>query len=79
MSVTEQHMNIKFCFAAEITSGDLPMLQQAYGDTAMKMSQIYDQHKASVMDTSVDERPRSFRPSTATKEAHVKSVRVCEK
>ena len=55
------------------------MLQQAYGDRAMKQFQVEDWHKRSHDGReTIDDDPRSGRPSTSTNEANVEHVRGCE-
>jgi len=67
------------CFAAEITSWISIILQQPYGDRAIKQFQVEDWHKR-FRDgrETIDDDPRSGRPSTSTNEATVKYVRGCE-
>jgi len=55
------------------------MLQQAYGDRAMKQFQVYDWHKRSHDGReTIDDDPRSGCQSTSTNEANVEHVRGCE-
>jgi hypothetical protein len=51
------------------------MLQKAYGDRAMKQFEVYDWHDGR---ETIDDDPRSGRPSTSTNEANVEHVRGCE-
>jgi hypothetical protein len=45
-SVTEQRTNTEFCVLLHKSAAEtLTMSQQAYGDRAMKKSQVYDWHK----------------------------------
>jgi hypothetical protein len=63
------------CFAAEFTSGDITILQQAYDDREMKKSQVYDWHKHFYNGHgSVDSDLCSGRPSVSSNEANVERV-----
>jgi hypothetical protein len=79
ISVTEQSMNKKFCVLLQKSPAEtLTMLQQAYGDKAMKTSQVYEQHKCFHDECrSVHDDPRSDCLSASTNEANVQQPYSC--
>jgi histone-lysine N-methyltransferase SETMAR len=77
MSVTEQRTNIKFCVLLNKSPSEtLRMLEKAYGKAAMKKTQVYRWHKR-FRDgrASVNDDPRSGRPSTTTNDDNIERVR----
>jgi histone-lysine N-methyltransferase SETMAR len=77
MSVTEQRTNIKFCVLLKKSPSEtLRMLEKAYGKAAMKKTQVYKWHKR-FRDgrASVNDDPRSGRPSTSTNDNNIERVR----
>lgn len=77
MEFCEQRANIKFCVLLQKSPGEtLQMLIQAYGDVAMKKSQVYEWHKRFREGrVSIEDDPRSGRPSTAVTDENIERVR----
>lgn len=73
----EQRVCIKFCVANEISCAEaLKMLQKAFGDCVMSKTQAYDWYKAFQSGReSVEDLPRSGRPSTSSTEQNVEKVK----
>lgn len=74
---TEQRTNIKFCVLLHKTPAEtLRLLEEAYGEAAMKKTQVYAWHKRfSGGRDSIKDDVRSGRPTTATNEAIAQRVR----
>ena len=64
---TEQHICIKFCFKIGKPATEMyQLLQQAYGEDAMGLTQVFDLFRLFEEGrTSVESDPRSGRPSTS--------------
>jgi hypothetical protein len=75
----EQHVCVcvKFCFKLWKTATETwKMLQQAFGDKCMSQTQCFEWYsRFKTGRTSIDEDPRSGRPSTSTDDAHIDAVR----
>ena len=76
MKDLEERVCVKFCFKLGKTATEMwKMLQQAFGDECMSQTQCfewYNHFKAGRI--SMDEDPRSGRPSTSTDDIHIDAV-----
>ena len=73
----EQRVCIKFCVSNEISCAEsLRMLQKAYGESVLSKTQVYEWYKA-FQDgrTTVEDMPRSGRPSTSTTDENIKKAK----
>lgn len=72
----EQRAAVKFCFLLEKTPAEtLVMLKTAYGDTALSKTRVYEwfqRFKSGKM--SIEDQPRSGRPSTSRIDENVKKI-----
>lgn len=77
MAFSEQRANIKFCVLLQKSASEtLEMLNQAYGNEAMKKSQVYEWHKRFREGrVSIEDDPRSGRPSTSMTDTNIERVR----
>jgi ribosomal protein S25 len=77
MSLVEQRTNVKFCVLLEKSPSEtVSFLNKAYGDTAMKKSQVFEWHKRFREGrVSVDDDKRSGRPPTAINNENIERVR----
>jgi len=68
---------VKICFKLEKTATETwKMLQQAFGDECMSRTQCFEWYsRFKIGRTSIDEDPRSGRPSTSTDDVHIDAVR----
>jgi len=68
---------VKFCFKLGKTVTETwKMLQQAFGDKCMSRMQYFEWYsRFKTGRTSIDEDPRSGRPSTSTDDLHIDAVR----
>jgi len=75
---TEQRICIKFCFNIGKTAMETyQLLQQAYGEDAMGRTQVFDWFRRfEESRTSVENDPRSGRPSTSRNEEMTTKVRT---
>ena len=75
---TEQRICIKFCFNIGKTAMETyQLLQQAYGEDAMGRTQVFDWFRRfEESRTSVENDPRSGRPSTSRNEEMIAKVRT---
>ena len=76
-NLEEQRVCVKFCFKLGKTATETwKMLQQAFGDKCMSQTQCFEwcSHFRTGR-TSMDEDPRSGRPSTSTDDVHIDAVR----
>jgi len=73
----EQRVCVKFCFKLGKTATEMwKMLQQAFGDECMSRTQCFEWYNLfKTGRTSLDEDPRSGRPSTSTDDVHIDAVR----
>jgi hypothetical protein len=76
MDFEEQHVCVKFCFKLGKTATERwEMLQQAFGDECMSRTQRFEWYsRLKTGRTSIDEYPRSGRPSTLTDNVHIDAV-----
>ena len=74
---TEQRICITFCFKiGKTTSETYRLLQQAYGEDAVGLTQVFDWFRRFKEGrTSVESDPRSGRPSTSRNEEMIAKVR----
>lgn len=73
----EQRICIKFCVSNQISCAEsLRILEKAYGESILSKTQVYDWYKA-FKDTreTVEDMPRSGRPSTSTTDDNIKKVK----
>jgi len=73
----EQHVCVKFCLKLGKTFTEIfQMLQQAYGEDCLSHTQCYEwyQHFKSGR-TSIEDDPKSGRPSSSTGDNHIEKVR----
>lgn len=77
MKDTEQRANIKFCVLLHKSPSEtLRLLQEAYGEAAMKKTQVFSWHKRfSEGRVIIKDDQRTGRPSTSTNEANIQRVR----
>ena len=73
----EQLVCVKFCFKLGKTAIETwKMLQQAFRDECMSLKQCFEWYSCFKKGrTSIDEDPRSGRPSTSTDNVHIDAVR----
>ena len=73
----EQRVCVKFCFKLWKTATETwKMLQQAFGDECIRRTQCFERYSHfQTGRTSIDENPRSGRPSTSTDDVHINAVR----
>ena len=76
-NLEEQHVCVKFCFKLGKTSTETwKMLQQAFRDECISRTQCFEWYiHFKTGRTSIDEDPRSGRPSTSTDDVHIDAVR----
>jgi hypothetical protein len=73
----KQRVCVKFCFKLGKTfTKTFQMLQQAYGEDCLSRTQCYEwyQHSKSGR-TSIEDDPKSARPSLSTGDDHIEKVR----
>lgn len=75
--IIQQRSSIKFCVRNEISAvKTLEMLQKAFGEGALSRTRVYEWYKLFKDGReSVEDEPRSGRPSTSTDELHVNKVK----
>jgi hypothetical protein len=73
----EQRVCVKFCFKLGKTATETwKMLQQAFGDEFTSQTQCFEWYSHfETRRTSIDEDPRSGRPSMSTDDIHIEAVR----
>lgn len=76
-SLSEQRAAVKFCFLFGKNAADtVLMLKTAYKDDAMGKTQVYEWFsRFKNGDMSIDDKPRSGRPSTARTDENVEQIR----
>ena len=74
---SEQRVCLKFCVLNEISCAEsLRMLQKAYGESVLSKTQVYEWYKAFKDGReTVEDAPRSGRPSTSTNDDNVEKVK----
>lgn len=74
----EQRAAVKFCFLLGKTPAEtLVMLKTAYGDNALSKTRVYDWFsRFKVGDMSIDDQPRSGRPSTSRTDENVEKINI---
>uniref|UniRef100_A0A1B6CBZ2 Mos1 transposase HTH domain-containing protein n=1 Tax=Clastoptera arizonana TaxID=38151 RepID=A0A1B6CBZ2_9HEMI len=81
-SLIEQRTAVKFCFLLGKTAAEtVVMMKTAYKDDALGKTQVYEWFfRFKNGDMSVEDKPRSGRPSTARTDDNVDKIRdlVCE-
>ena len=73
----EQRINIKFCVKlGNMVTETLKMLCDAYGDSFMSRTRIFEWHKQFVEGKeNVEDDPKSGRPYTSTTDTNIEKVR----